>query len=159
VPKRMKITVVGTDVVAYAELQEDDAPRTCEVLWEALASPIEEKVIHGMYSGPEVFMVLSPGNRNFDAKSIPRESATAYPSPGDIGWGFFPPHNERGQADEVWDIAFAYGRAVLFTSGQGIRPIGVWARITEGLDGFAEECSRIRTHCEPKTVRLERASS
>jgi hypothetical protein len=154
--KKMKISVLGTAVAAVAELQEDDAPHIAPAFWEALAKPIEEKVIHAMYAGREVFMALSPGSRNFDARSLPVENATAYPSAGDIAWGFFPAHSEREQPEDLWDLAFVYGREATFDSSQGLRPISVFACITEGLDAFAEQCGRIRSHDGPKTFRLER---
>ena len=154
--KRMKITVLDGDVTAIAELQEADAPKISAAFWDGLATPIEEKTIHAMFAGREVFMALSPKNRHFDAPSLPIENATAYPSPGDIAWGFFPAHSERGQSEDLWDLAFVYGREVTFDSSLGIRPISVFACITEGLDRFAEQCARIRSDDGPKMMRLER---
>jgi hypothetical protein len=152
----MKITVVNRGVSAVADLLEEDAPHISAAFWDGLATPIEEKTIHAMFAGREVFMALSPENRRFDARSLPIENATAYPSPGDIAWGFFPAHSEKGQSEDLWDLAFVYGQEVTFDSSLGIRPISVFACITEGLEGFAEECARIRSHDGPKVLRLER---
>jgi hypothetical protein len=152
----MKITVLDRNVTAIAEFQEADAPHICRAFWEGLATPIEEKTIHAMYAGREVFMALGLENRHFDAASLPIENATAYPSPGDIAWGFFPAHTERGQSEDLWDLAFVYGNEVTFDSSLGIRPISVFACITDGLEQFAEECARIRSDDGPKILRLER---
>lgn len=150
------IEVLGTDVKAIAELQEDDAPQTCAALWKAMEVPIEAKFIHAMYAGPEVFTDLPSENRLFDPTAVPRENATAYPSPGDIAWLYLPPHEERGQDKEFWDLAIAYGREVTFDSSLGIRPISVWACITEGLPELAVQLARIRSDDGPKTLRLSR---
>jgi len=155
--RRISIEVLGTKAKAIAELEDEDAPQTCEALWGALKVPLEAKAIHAMYAGREVFLQDFPkANRTFDPKSLRRENATAYPSAGDIGWLYLPPHEERGKAKEVWDLAFAYGREVTFDSSLGIRPITVWAHITEGLDEFAEQCARIRSDDGPKTLRIQR---
>ena len=157
--KRMKISVLGSHAVAIAELQENDAPNICAAFWNALEKPIEEKAIHAMYAGREVFMDLSEGNRNFDGPNLPLENPTAYPVAGDIAWGYFPPHAERGQSEGLWDLAFVYGPEATFDSSLGLRPISVWACITEGLEGFAEQCARIRSDDGPKVLRLEREAA
>jgi len=155
--RRISIEVLGTKVKAIAELEDEDAPQTCEALWGALAVPLEAKAIHAMYAGREVFIPDFPKvNRTFNPKVLPRENATAYPSAGDIGWLYCPPHDERGKRSEVWDLAFVYGREVTFDSSLGIRPITVWAHITEGLGEFAEQCARIRSDDGPKTLRVQR---
>ncbi len=155
--RRISIEVLGTKVKAIAELEDEDAPQTCEALWGALAVPLEAKAIHAMYAGREVFIPNFPMvNRTFNPKVLPRENATAYPSAGDIGWLYCPPHDERGKRDEVWDFAFVYGREVTFDSSLGIRPITVWAHIIEGLEAFAEQCARIRSDDGPKMLRVQR---
>ena len=35
---------------------DDEAPQVCEFVWSIL--PVEKKVIHGMYSGAEVFAMI-----------------------------------------------------------------------------------------------------
>ena len=155
--RRISIEVLGTKVKAIAELEDEDAPQTCEALWGALAVPLEAKAIHAMYAGREVFIPDFPKvNRTFNPKVLPRENATAYPTAGDIGWLYCPPHDARGARDEVWDFAFVYGREVTFDSSLGIRPITVWAHIIEGLEGFAEQCARIRSDDGPKMFRIQR---
>jgi hypothetical protein len=156
--RRISIEVMGTNVKAIAELEDEDAPQTCDAMWGALAVPLVAKAIHAMYAGKEVFIPDFPAvNKTFDAAALPRENATAYPSAGDIGWLYCPPHNERGKKGEVWDLAFAYGREVTFDSSLGIRPITVWAHIVDGLEGFAEQCARIRSDDGPKVFKVQRA--
>jgi hypothetical protein len=153
----ISIEVLGTKVKAIAVLEDEDAPRTCEALWGALAVPLEAKAIHAMYAGREVFIPDFPKvNCTFDPKALPRENATAYPTAGDIGWLYCPPHEERGRRNEMWDLAFVYGPEVTFDSSLGIRPITVWAHIIEGLAGFAEQCALIRSNDGPKMFRVQR---
>ena len=47
---------------ALADLLDDEAPETCELIWTLL--PVEAKAIHGMYSGAEVFAMLSDPPRS-----------------------------------------------------------------------------------------------
>jgi hypothetical protein len=157
--KRFKVEVLGTDVTAIAELQEQSAPRTCEALWRALEKPFQGKAIHAMYAGHEVFMGIPEENRTFDAEALPREAATAYPLPGDVLFGYFPAYMERDQPDALWEIVFVYGRETVMDSSLGIRPICVFAQIVEGLPEFAEQCARIRSDDGPKTFRVSRFPS
>ncbi|MSU66939.1 MAG: DUF3830 family protein [Opitutus sp.] len=58
--RHVRLTFPATGVSLLAELLDDEAPNVCELVWKML--PVETKVIHGMYSGFEVFaLVDQPG--------------------------------------------------------------------------------------------------
>jgi hypothetical protein len=154
--RRISIEVVGSGARAIAELQESDAPKTCTALWAALEGPIETHGIHAMWAGREIMLDIPSENHKFDPTEVPLENATVYPAAGDICWGYFPPYTERGFAEGVWDIAIIYGRETRFYVPLGMYPLNIWACITEGLDGFAEQCARVRTE-GLKTFRVARA--
>ena len=56
--RKIKLTFVNSNISVIAELMEDEAPETCKLVWEML--PIENNVIHGRYSGAEVFILVEP---------------------------------------------------------------------------------------------------
>jgi hypothetical protein len=157
VAKRVAITVVEPGARAIAELQESDAPKTCEALWAALAQPIETTGIHAMWAGREVMIDIPEANRVFDAAAVPVENATVYPAAGDICWGYFPPYTERGFGHGVWDIAIIYGRETRFYVPLGMVALNIWACVVEGLSEFADACATVRTE-GLKTFRLERVA-
>src|ERR1043165_9789792 len=51
--RQMRLTYVASGESVLVEMLDDEAPNVCEHVWDRL--PIETKVIHGMYSGLEVF--------------------------------------------------------------------------------------------------------
>ena len=71
--RQIRLTYVKTGESAVADLLEEESPGVCQIVWDLL--PIESKVIHGMYSGAEVFAMLD------DPKPIPNESPIQLPLP------------------------------------------------------------------------------
>ena len=53
--RRLRLTFATGESVS-AEMLDDEAPEVCRVVWDLL--PVEGKVLHGMYSGAEVFLLL-----------------------------------------------------------------------------------------------------
>lgn len=153
--KRIALEVVESGVRAVADLQENDAPKTTAALWASLERPIETTGIHAMWAGREIMIDIPDANRVFEPESVPLENATVYPAAGDICWGYFPPYTERGFAHGVWDIAIIYGRETRFYIPLGMHALNIWACISEGLEGFAAECAKVRTE-GLKRFRLSR---
>jgi hypothetical protein len=60
----------GESVIA--EMLDDEAPAVCQHVWDSL--PIESKVIHGMYSGAEVFALFDK------PKQLPRRNSASSPA-------------------------------------------------------------------------------
>ena len=54
--RTLRLTLVATGESVVAELLDDEAPEVCRTVWDLL--PVEGKVLHGMYSGAEVFLLL-----------------------------------------------------------------------------------------------------
>ena len=53
--RQVRLTYVNTGESVVAEMLDDEAPGVCKVVWDML--PVEGKVLHGMYSGAEVFIL------------------------------------------------------------------------------------------------------
>jgi len=137
------------DVSVIADLQDERAPETCALIWERL--PIEGRLIHGMYSGPELFIVL-PG---FPAVAVENQVQRALP--GDVGYW----HNEAGvhaQApNEVAELVFVYDRGVSIKGSDGSDSwVNLFARIRVDQAGeFFAVCKRQRRE-GPLTLQVER---
>src|SRR5947209_16175 len=74
--RRIRLTYVATGESVVAELLDDEAPEVCRIVWDLL--PVEGKVLHGMYSGAEVFLLLD--------KAVPQppENLCQLPLPGEV---------------------------------------------------------------------------
>ena len=154
--KRFQIEVLETGATATAELLEEDAPKTCAALWQMLEKPIETICIHAMWSGREVMAYVPEENRgDIDPTSIGVENATVYPAAGDVVWAYFPGGVIQGFKEDGWDLAFIYGPETRIYIPTGMVPMNVWAKIIDGLDGFAEEVGQIRFGVR-KTLRISR---
>ena len=54
--RKIRLTYLLTGESVVAEMLDDEAPEVCRIVWDLL--PVEGKVLHGMYSGAEVFLLL-----------------------------------------------------------------------------------------------------
>ena len=148
-PRTLRFIFVEDGVVATADLLEEQAPQTCAAIWELL--PVEGRLVHGMYSGPELFVVLA------DGPSTPPENQVHLPLPGDVGYF----HHRAGlyaQAPHaVSELVFVYGRGVAIKGPEGVDTyVNLFAqlRLDESPE-FFEFCRRVRRE-GPFTLRVER---
>src|SRR6476469_8823480 len=74
--RTIRLTYVATGESVVAEMLDDEAPEVCRIVWDRL--PVEGKVLHGMYSGAEVFLLLDP------ATPHPPENLCQLPLPGEL---------------------------------------------------------------------------
>jgi hypothetical protein len=133
------LRIAEHDVSAVADLLDDEAPRTCSLIWDGL--PLEGRLVHGMYSGPELFIVL-PG---FPA--VEAENQVQRALPGDVGYW----HNAAGlhasAPAEVAELVFVYDRGVSIKGSDGSDSwVNLFARINADEAGdFFAVCRRSRT--------------
>jgi len=133
--REFTLQIEGTSAVATAVLDEKNAPKTCDVFWSAL--PIEMETVHSSWSG-ECLLVVPCG---VDAREItPQENQTIFVGPGEIA--LFTP---------VEELLVFYGR------GQprwrnGPTPSTAFAKINDGLDEFALECSKLTREGSKKII-------
>ena len=149
--RQIKLTYVDTGEFVLADLLDSEAPETCARVWDRL--PVEHKMIHGMYSGAEVFMLLE----NPIALS---ENLVQLPLPGELLYFY----DEGGGAvgrEPAGEICVVYGRGVVLRAHEGIpTQASLFARIPGDWKSdwvsFAQACRRCRWE-GPQRLRIERA--
>jgi hypothetical protein len=143
------LRIVEHDVSAVADLLDEQAPETCALIWDAL--PVEGGLVHGMFSGPELFVVL-PG---FPAVTAQNQVCRALP--GDVGYWHLEGGLHASAPDEVAELVFVYDRGVEIKGSDG-QPswVNLFAQIRLAeADDFLAVCKRYRTE-GPWTLRVER---
>ncbi|MCD9625312.1 DUF3830 family protein [Rhabdothermincola salaria] len=143
-PREIEVVLPTRGVVAIAHLLDDDAPRTCAAVWDAL--PLGGDIFHAKYARNELYTFVPP----FAPAAIGLENPTITPIPGDLvyfefGAGMLPAGSygyadDEGVAgaDSVIDLALFYGRNNLLVNGDvGWVPGNVFGTVVEGLDELA----------------------
>lgn len=143
----MRITLPKRGVSCVAELLDEDAPRTCEAVWNAL--PQGDDVQHAKYARNEVYTMVP----RFAETEPGQENPTVTPIPGDIVYFSF----DGGMLDRTFkedknidhlpgviDLALFYGRNNLLLNGDvGWVPGNVFASVVENLPAMAEACNDV----------------
>ncbi|MCP9484453.1 MAG: DUF3830 family protein [Gaiellaceae bacterium MAG52_C11] len=147
-PKTLTFHIVELEAKAVADLLEDRAPRTCELIWERL--PLEERLVHGMYSGPELFIVLDgfPG--------VGPENQVSRPLPGDVGYFHQDPGLYASSPHEVAELVYVYDRGAAIKGAEGHDSwVNLFATLRpEGAEAFLAASKRARRE-GPFTLRVE----
>jgi hypothetical protein len=150
--RRIRMTFLQTGESAIAELLDDEAPGVCESIWARL--PLERELIHGMYSGAEVFTIVE------NPEVPPVENLVQLPLPGELFYFYDQGRSALGSRKPVGEICFAYGRGVVFRGHEGVP---VYASLFGRIPGdwkhdwvaFAQACRKVRWE-GPKRLRIER---
>ncbi|MBX7435256.1 DUF3830 family protein [Mycobacterium sp. Y57] len=137
-------------VSCTARLLDEQAPRTCTAVWNALSDgrALSFQVFHGKYARNEIYTLLPAF-----AADPGRENTTVTPIPGDLCWFSFdsddlgnPAYGYEnstgtGTTGAIVDLALFYGRNNLLINGdQGWVPGNVFGAVTEGLEEMAAAC-------------------
>ena len=152
-PRKLRLTYVTTGESVLAEMLEEDAPQVCDHVWNVL--PVQTKVIHGMYSGAEVFALLD------NPRPAPSENLCQLPLPGELLYFFDGSSNVAHSKKPVAEICVVYGRGVTLKGPEGV-PVhcSLFARIPgdwkHDWTDFAKACRRARWE-GPQELRIERA--
>ena len=143
-PRFMTITLEQRGVSCLARLLDDEAPRTCAAVWEAL--PQGGDAQHAKYARNEVYTIVprfaptEPGVENPTVTPIPGDIVYFSFSEGMLDRGF---KQDQGLVDQpgVVDLALFYGRNNLLINGDIGWVVGnVFGTIVEGLDEMAVAC-------------------
>ena len=148
--KTLRFHIVEDDVTVLADLLEERAPSTCALLWERL--PVEGRLVHGMYSGPELFMIVD------DGPDAPPENQVHLPLPGDVGYFHHAAGLYAQSPHEVSELVFVYDRGVAIKGPEGVDAyVNLFAqlRLAESPE-FVAACRRVRRQ-GPATLRVDRA--
>lgn len=127
------------------DLFEQYAPRTCELIWQALEKPVRAQAFHAMYAGPEIMIGLPKEAQTFDPRAVPNENQTVIPVPGDVLWFYQAANLMKGLTEEFWEVGMFYGEGGRTFGPLGWTPVNIFGRMRHGdLPAFASECADIR---------------
>jgi hypothetical protein len=153
--KRLYFRFTAKDIQGIITLHEENAPKTCATLWEALKTPVQVPAMHAMYAGPEIMLGIPPSAQTFDPKGIPPENQTCFPTAGDCLWFYQGKNMMYGLTDELWEIGMFYANGGRIHGPLGWTPCNIFGRMTENLEMFAAECADIRVS-GLKTIEIGR---
>ena len=153
IKRYIRLSLVQTGESVIAEMLDKEAPQTCKLVWDML--PLEHSLIHGRFSGMEVFVLLD------ECIIIQDEMRTNMPLPGEICYWTDSGSSVTSSGKPDAEILMAYGRGVTLRGAEGIPSFGnLFARIPgdwkyDWVD-FANVCNRIPTD-GTQLLRIERA--
>ncbi len=147
--RRIQIRFVKEEISAEAELLEDQAPQTCQAIWDILPAHAEAK--HAMISGQEIFAILET---RLELK-LPKENATTNVIPGDVAYTFVEGGRLHGFPEDICEITWYYGRVAAPQLPDGPNAVNIFARILGDPSDFYDASQRIRTE-GPKAVTIIR---
>lgn len=134
-------------VSCRARLLDDEAPATCDAVWDAL--PVNGDAFHAKYARNEVYTLVprisaAPRRENPTITPIPGDVVLFDFEPWEIGnpaYGYEP--GSAAHADQgATDLAIFYGRNNLLINGDlGWIPGSVFGAIEEGLPEMAAACN------------------
>jgi hypothetical protein len=150
--RRIRLTFTATEESVLAEMLDDEAPNVCQHVWDIL--PIETKVIHGMYSGAEVFAMVD------NPRPAPNENMVQLPLPGELLYFYDPSVGAVGARKPVGEIVLVYGRGVVLRAHEGVPThCALFARIPGDWKydwvKFATDCRKARWE-GPQILRIQR---
>lgn len=133
----VEILLEKRHIRCVARLLDEDAPKTCEMVWTAL--PQGGNLLHAKYASHEIFTLLST---LADVEPGP-ENQTITPIPGDVLYFYLPPSTRippealklRRVGKGVVDLGLFYDRNnLLLSPSTGFTPGNVFGSIVRGLE-------------------------
>ena len=147
-----KLTFVQTGESAVAEMLDEEAPAICEMIWNRL--PIEHDLLHGMYSGAEVFAMLEN-----PASSPPRTWCNC-PYPASYSTSRTKAGAEWARANRWAKCASSTGAGWCCGRTKVCLPASLFARIPGDWKydwtAFAQACRKVRWE-GPRKLRIAAA--
>ena len=143
VRRQIRLTIVETGDSVVADLLDEEAPVTAEHVWNLL--PIESALIHGQFSGAEVFVLVSP------AVQLPPENLVQLPLPGELLYFYEGTESATSGGEPASEIAFIYNRGVTLRQAEGVPThLNLFARVpgdwTTDWTEFRVACRRARSN-------------
>lgn len=153
--RKIKITFVEENVSAVAVLLDEKAPKTCDMIWKLLESPVENHGIHAKWTGAEISFGIPADRLPQKSGFVPPENQTVIPIPGDLIWNAYEPYQWLGNPLPVYDFGIYYARDSRLFLPVGWRPSNRFGEIRENLEEFAIMCARCQTE-GIKLIKLEK---
>ena len=151
--RKIRLTFLKTGESVLAEMLDDEAPEVCRIVWDLL--PVENKTIHGQFSGAEVFVLLD------NPQPAPAEALTQIPLPGELLYFYDASKNVLNRPEPIAEICFVYNRGVFLRGAEGTpTTASLFARVPgdwkyDWVD-FRAACRKSRFE-GPQLLRIERA--
>ena len=142
--RRLYLRFARTRTEGIIDLYEENAPVTCETIWNALATPISVTVFHAMFAGPEIMTGLPQSAQRFDPTTIPPENQTVTPAKGEMLWFYQGKNAMKGLTDELWELGMFYDHGGRIFGPLGWTPVNILGIMRDGIDEIAAECRDIR---------------
>jgi uncharacterized protein DUF3830 len=142
--RRLYLRFAKTKTEGIIDLYEENAPVTCETIWNALATPIRVTVFHAMFAGPEIMTGLPKSAQSFDPTTIPPENQTVTPAKGEMLWFYQGKNAMKGLTDELWELGMFYDHGGRIFGPLGWTPVNILGIMRDGIDEIAAECRDIR---------------
>jgi hypothetical protein len=145
-PRLIEFIAEDEGVVARAELWDDRAPRTCELVWGML--PVTAHFHHAIYSGPEVAMVLP------EYLELGPENATSCVLPWEIGFVSLRASDYFEVDEDFSEICFFYDRGSVPSMAEGPVRVNLFAGFVSGQEELRALCHRMRREGQKRfTIR------
>jgi hypothetical protein len=142
-PRQIELSLAKKRVRAVATLLDDEAPRTCQLVWDAL--PLQGDTYHAKWAGRELYTLVPPLG-----PSPGEENAVIMPIPGDVLYFDVSPASidlplalRRKYPQGLVDLAVFYGRNNLLLGPAGFMPGNLFATITDGLAEYAQASAEL----------------
>jgi Protein of unknown function (DUF3830) len=134
-------------VAAPARLLQEEAPETCDAVWDAL--PASGLARHGIYSGSEVYLILPA------VLTVPREHATTIVGAGDVGFLTVEKGSGYGIEEDYSEVCWFYDLDATPSMPEGPIAVNLFARLHDA-DAFLPVCRRMRVE-GAKRLEISRA--
>jgi len=150
--RQIRLTYPELNVSVVADMLDEEAPTVCQIVWDML--PIEKKVLHGMYSGAEVFALLDKPVQH------PPENLCQLPLPGELLYFYDGSSSVANSKKPVSEICVVYNRGVVLRGPEGVPThCSLFARIPGDWKydwtDFQNACRKARRE-GPQELRIER---
>ena len=150
--RKIRLSYPELNVSVVAEMLEDEAPTVCQIVWDML--PIEKRVLHGMYSGAEVFALLDK------AVQHPPENLCQLPLPGELLYFYDGMSSVANSKKAIAELCVVYNRGVVLRGPEGVPThCSLFARIPGDWKydwtAFRDACRKSRWE-GPQLMRVER---
>jgi hypothetical protein len=147
VQREIIIRFLDEDVAAPARLLEQEAPETCNAVWDTL--PASGLARHGIYSGSEVYLILPA------VLTVAREHATTIVGAGDVGFLTVEKGSGYGIEEGYSEVCWFYDLDATPSMPEGPIAVNVFARL-HNADKFLAVCRRMRLE-GAKRLEISRA--
>jgi hypothetical protein len=135
-PRCIEFVAEDEGVIARAQLWDDRAPQTCELVWRML--PVTAHFHHAIYSGPELAMVLP------EYAEMGQENATSCVLPWEIGFASLKAADYFEVDADFSEICFFYDRGSVPSMAEGPVRVNLFANFTSGQEALRALCYRMR---------------